>query len=260
MALVNNTFYSSHDTITCKLIASTSCGTLITWSNPVILPDINDPAVPSVTVTPSATTVCSGVGVNFTALPVNVERRLWVVCRQRCGSASTQLTASFVNNTSAPQTHTVYCNAIGNGSGVLCLSGGPNARSATITITVLPRPAVVATATNVTGCAGSPVTLSGSPAGGVFSKPNPYLGPSTSYSYSYLDQNGCSSTSAPATIMLTTLPPIGVVNPRIQHTRYRCFGLSFDTVCAGQAVTLPGLGRTPTHGRVITNGYLLLLM
>ena len=141
--------------------------------------------------------------------------------------------------------------------GVLCISGGPNARSATITITVLPRPAVVATATNVTGCAGSPVTLSGSPAGGVFSKPNPYLGPSTSYSYSYLDQNGCSSTSAPATITLTTLPPIeGVVNP--SNPASHGIGVSVypsDTVCAGQTVTLTGFGANSyAWSGGITNG------
>lgn len=245
--LNNNTYFKSGDIITCKLIASTSCGTVTTWSNAVTLPDINDPAVPSVTVTPSTTTVCSGVGVNFTAVAANIGTASsygWFVDGNLAGSGSPQFSVSFVNNTSGPQTHAVYGTALGDGTGVLCSTSGPNARSETIFITVLPQPAVVATAMNVTGCAGTPVTLSGSPAGGVFSKPNPYIGPSTTYTYSYVDQNGCASTSAPATIALTPLPIAeGVVNPADQALhRTGVLVYPSDTVCAGQPVTLTAFG------------------
>jgi hypothetical protein len=68
-----------------------------------------------------------------------------------------------------------------------------------------------ATASNVSGCSGSSITLvgSGSPAGGsgVYSPSSPFVGSSnTTYTYTYTGTNGCSTTSAPATITITTQP------------------------------------------------------
>lgn len=65
-----------------------------------------------------------------------------------------------------------------------------------LTINQLP----VVTAADVSGCAGAPISLSGSPAGGIFSVTDPYIGPSTTYTYTYTDINGCTATSAPASI------------------------------------------------------------
>ncbi|MGC4042143.1 MAG: T9SS type A sorting domain-containing protein [Flavobacterium sp.] len=65
----------------------------------------------------------------------------------------------------------------------------------------------VVTASNVSGCAGTPIALSGSPAGGSFSVANPYTGTSsTTYTYTYTDGNGCSATSASANITITAQP------------------------------------------------------
>lgn len=62
-----------------------------------------------------------------------------------------------------------------------------------------PNPITV-TANHVSTCLGNPITLSGFPAGGIFSVANPYTGPSTTYTYTYTDGNGCTNTSAPANI------------------------------------------------------------
>ncbi|MEP7168616.1 MAG: T9SS type A sorting domain-containing protein, partial [Bacteroidota bacterium] len=83
---------------------------------------------------------------------------------------------------------------------------GCSATSAAATITVNPLPVV--TAGNVSGCAGSAIALSGSPSGGTFSVADPYTGPSTTYTYSYTDGNGCSNTSAAATITVNPLPTV----------------------------------------------------
>ncbi|WP_293872274.1 choice-of-anchor L domain-containing protein [Flavobacterium sp.] len=76
---------------------------------------------------------------------------------------------------------------------------GCSATSSVATITVNPLPTV--TSSNVTGCAGSAITLVGSPTGGTFSTGSPtYIGASNTYTYTYTDGNGCSATSSLASI------------------------------------------------------------
>jgi hypothetical protein len=76
---------------------------------------------------------------------------------------------------------------------------------------VAPCPTV--TSSNVVECPGVPVSLVGSPPGGVFSIANPYLGPTTNYTYTYIDMSiGCSVTSSPSTVFLSAVTP-PVVNP-----------------------------------------------
>ncbi|HPI54021.1 MAG TPA: cellulase family glycosylhydrolase [Chitinophagaceae bacterium] len=58
-------------------------------------------------------------------------------------------------------------------------------------------------ASAINACAGSTVNLVGSPAGGSFSVANPYTGPSTNYTYTYTNAQGCSKTSLPASIVMT---------------------------------------------------------
>ncbi|GBL34701.1 mucin-19 [Filimonas sp.] len=84
-------------------------------------------------------------------------------------------------------------------------------KTSIITITQ-PAPLTV-TASNVSGCPGTFITLSGTPAGGIFSVPNPYSGPSTTYTYTYTNGNGCSASSAPATI--TVAPCNAVLNTKL---------------------------------------------
>ena len=58
-------------------------------------------------------------------------------------------------------------------------------------------------ASNVSGCSGSAINLIGSPSGGTFSVANPYTGPSTTYTYSFTNANGCTAISSPANITVT---------------------------------------------------------
>jgi hypothetical protein len=75
-----------------------------------------------------------------------------------------------------------------------------------ITMTVNPLPVV--TANNVSGCAGNSIVLSGNPSGGTWSAANPYTGPSTTYTHTYTDVNGCTNTSAAANITSYPLPAV----------------------------------------------------
>ncbi|QBZ98730.1 nidogen-like domain-containing protein [Flavobacterium sangjuense] len=91
-------------------------------------------------------------------------------------------------------------------------------------LTVNPLPTV--TAADVSGCAGTAIALSGTPAGGSWSVANPYTGPSTTYTHTYTDGNGCTNTSAPANITVNPLPiPVITANGP-------------TTFCDGGSVTL----------------------
>jgi gliding motility-associated-like protein len=103
-----------------------------------------------------------------------------------------------------------------------------------LTITVNPLPTV--TASNVSGCDGNSISLIGSPIGGTFSTGSAtYIGPSTSYSYTFTDVNGCTATSTSATITVNPLPN--------NVTASNVSG------CSGNAITLIG---SPSGGTFST--------
>jgi hypothetical protein len=79
-----------------------------------------------------------------------------------------------------------------------------------LVLTINPLPIV--TASDISACAGQSVNLIGNPSGGIFSVANPYMGPSTTFTYTYTDANGCSATSAPANIYITSAPPVTGLN------------------------------------------------
>jgi hypothetical protein len=107
-------------------------------------------------------------------------------------------------------------------------NGCQNTASQTITVNA----ATVVTANNVSGCAGTVIALSGSPAGGAFSLPNPYTGPATTYTYSYTDVNGHTTTSAPATITINALPVAAITN-NSGTTDLTCAATSINVTATG---------------------------
>ena len=95
-----------------------------------------------------------------------------------------------------------------NTSGVYSVTvTGPNGCSSTSSTTnVVVNALPTVTSTDVSGCSGTSIALSGAPLGGIFSKANPYSGPSTTYTYTYTDGNGCSNTSSASSITVNALP------------------------------------------------------
>jgi hypothetical protein len=71
------------------------------------------------------------------------------------------------------------------------------------------------TTANASGCPNSPITLTGSPAGGTWSVANPYIGPSTTFTYTYTDPNtGCTGT-ATGTISVANLAAVTITSVTI---------------------------------------------
>ncbi|MBK7388835.1 MAG: T9SS type A sorting domain-containing protein [Bacteroidetes bacterium] len=150
-------------------------------------------------------------------------------------------TFSVTNPYTGPSTTYTYTYTNGNG----CTN-----TSAPATITVNPLPTV--TAGNVTGCTGTPVSLSGSPAGGTFSVANPYSGPSTNYTYTYTNGNGCTNTSTPATITVNPLPTVTAGN--VSGCAGTPVSLSGSPAGGTFSVANPYTGPSTTYTYSYTNG------
>jgi len=140
------------------------------------------------------------------------------VCNGGAGTASFPATGgtgilTYSITPSGPQTNTTgnFNSLIAQTYTVTVSDGNSCTKTTSFSITQ-PAPLVV-TSSNVSGCQGSPVTLIGSPAGGVFSVSNPYTGPSTTYTYSYTNGSGCSATSSPSSITINPVSSSSIVMP-----------------------------------------------
>ncbi|HKR05572.1 MAG TPA: T9SS type A sorting domain-containing protein [Bacteroidia bacterium] len=179
-----------------KYVAAAPTGSEILFA-PCIYPPVATNTA-SVSIAPSPVVpLCAGSTITFAATPA-------------LGGASPSYQWKK-NNVNDGTNSATYTTTVASGdvitcvltSNQACVYGSPATSNS---ITVLPPPVV--TAGNVSGCAGSAIALSGSPAGGNFSVANPYTGPGTTYTYSYTDGNGCSATSAPANITVNPLPTV----------------------------------------------------
>ncbi|RYF68646.1 MAG: hypothetical protein EOO39_19035, partial [Cytophagaceae bacterium] len=113
---------------------------------------------------------------------------------------------NYISNTNIPvspaATTTYSLVSVTNANGV---AGTGNSGTPTVTIHALP----TVSATNITTCATGAVTLTGgSPAGGTYSIGNSYSGPSTTFTYSYTNGNGCQATSGPYQFTRNVAPTV----------------------------------------------------
>ena len=106
------------------------------------------------------------------------------------------------NNMTYSQSGTYTCTGVN-------ASGCPDVQTLILTIGTC---TITVTTNNATGCPNAPITLTGTPAGGTFSVPNPYVGPSTTFTYSYTDPNtGCFG-SASGTITVVNIASVNITS------------------------------------------------
>jgi hypothetical protein len=145
------------------------------------------------------TQVCAGTSAAYSIASIaNATTYNWTLPQGgtiTSGAGTPSINVSF-SASAQPGNVTVY------GSNANCTGGSSSAA-----VTILAPPATP-TAASVSGCAGTPVTLSGTPSGGTYSLPNPYSGPSSSYTYTITGANGCTATSAPASVTVNPLPVV----------------------------------------------------
>jgi hypothetical protein len=150
-----------------------------------------------------------------------------------CQGGSVTLTSSAGSSYSwsnGSTSQSIIVSATGSYSVTVYNANGCSATSTSTSVTVNPLPTVTADA--VEGCSGSSIALSGTPSGGTWSVANPYIGGPTTYTHSYTDVNGCSNTSAPASITVYDRPSVSMD--------------TYGPVCVGaSSFTLNG---TPANG------------
>lgn len=193
------------------------------YGNKLYLDNINltgtcvSPTLP--TISAASTTLCSGQSTTLSVGAGNLNSATsWYWYSGSCGGA---LVGNGNSISVSPTTTTTY---FARGEGNCVLPG--NCSAATITVNPLP----TVTANNVSGCTGTPVLLTGIPSAGGYSLPNPYSGPSTTYTHTYTDANGCTGVSSPASITINPLPLLGTTaSPN-------------DSICQGGSLTLNGTG------------------
>ena len=191
-------------------------------------------------------TICSGFNATFTVNGSNGATLNYTITGQ---VGTQQLALTGINQTitalNATSNVTLTLSSIVN---VNCSSSTFATTTSTVTVNALP----IVTASNVSGCSGTAIALSGLPLGGTFSEANPYTGPSTTYTYSYTDGNGCSATSDPASITTNPLPATPTISAGSATTF--CLGGSVTLTASSGSTYLWSTGATTPSITVTTSG------
>ena len=220
----SDTFSSSTltdgDAVTCELTSSETCVTSATALSNNITMNVTSPLTPAISISSGmGPEICQGTSTTFTATVTaggSTPSYQWKINGMNVGTNSDHFTPSILNDGDVVSCELTSSETCVTSSTVLSYS---------ITMTVYSLPVV--TATDVSGCTGTSISLSATPAGGTYSVANPYTGATTTYTYTYTDDNGCTNTSAPANITVNPLPVV-----------------SFTGLAAGYSVSAPSVTLT----------------
>jgi hypothetical protein len=161
-ATYQNAALANNDVITVVMTSSLTCVTQPTATSNAITITVSGTVAPTVTIAASATTICSGTNVVFTATPVNggaTPSYQWKLNGSNAGTNSaTYQNAILANNDVVTVVMT---------SSLACASPATATSNAiTITVTSALTPSVSIAATATTICAGANVTFTATPTNG----------------------------------------------------------------------------------------------
>ncbi|MFN6038379.1 MAG: hypothetical protein ACK452_07920, partial [Bacteroidota bacterium] len=162
----SNTFTSinlaNNDVVTCVMTSNASCVTGSPATSNAITMVVTPTVTASVSITSSATTICQGSSVTFTATPTNGGTA--PVYQWKVNGTNVGTNASTYTSTTLANGNTVTCVMTSNAS---CVTGSP-ATSNTIAMVVTPTvtASVNIAASNTTICQGSSVTFTATPTNG----------------------------------------------------------------------------------------------
>jgi len=189
-----------------------------------------EPAVVVTAAMSGTAPICNGQSANIKATIAGGTGPYTLVYSNGSTNTTVNNYVSGTNVSVSPTATTTYTIvSVTDANGVASTNSG----NAVITVNALPN----VTAAPVTTCATGAVTLTtGSPAGGTYSIPNPYSGPSTTFTYTYTNANGCPKTS-PTYAFTRNVTPVLTQQPA-NTPQTTCIGGNFSPV----SITAQGSG------------------
>jgi hypothetical protein len=165
---VNSAVYTSPapangDVVTCQVTSSAPCTSGLTVTSNSVTMTVNGMVTPTVSITSTASTICSGASVTFTAVPVNggTPTYQWTVNGVNTGPNSPVFTPGTINNNdvvSVQMTSNAACTST---------SGAVGSNTITMTVGTSVTPAVtVAVSPSATVCVNTEVQFTATPANG----------------------------------------------------------------------------------------------
>jgi len=248
----SSTTLSNNDSVKMVMTSSASCVSSSTAVSNTVAMTVNTNLTPAVSIGASATTVCAGTNVTFTATPTNggaTPSYQWKLNGANIGSnSSTYSSTTFANNDSVKVVLT---------SSAGCVTT-PSATSNSVTLTVNPNltASVSINATSTSVCGSSSITFTATPVNGGAApsyqwKLNGANAGTNSNSYTLTTPNPGDSvyviltSNASPCLLNATASSNGIQLSNSTVTPAVSVGASATTVCAGTNVTFTA---TPTNG------------
>lgn len=256
----SSTFTSSTlangNNVTCIMTSNANCPSTPTATSNNVVMAVNPLITPAVSINASATTICSGASVTFTASPTNggtTPTYQWFVNSSAAGSGLTYTNSSLINN------DVVSCIITSNAT---CLTS-PTANSNNISMTVNPNitPDVSISATNSIICPNDQVTFTATPTNGGTTPGYQWnlngnsAGTGATFTSSALSNNDVVVCILTSSELCSTLPTVTsntitmTVNPTVNPSVNIVVNPS-STVCPGTIIVFtanPTQGGTPTY-------------
>ncbi|MFN8310333.1 MAG: T9SS type A sorting domain-containing protein, partial [Chitinophagales bacterium] len=227
----NNASFSSatlndNDVISCVLTSNAACATPATATSNAITMSVGSSLPASVSISASATTVCSGVSVTFTATPTNggvAPLYQWKVNGLNVGSNSSSYSSSTLSNNDVVSCQVTSSSACANPA-----TAGSNAITMTITPAVTPSISISSPITTI--CSGTSLTFTAVATNG---------GSSPSYQWKV---NGSNAGTNSSTFTTSTLNNNDVVSCSITSNA-SCLSV---TTATSNSITVTGSGAQPS--------------
>jgi uncharacterized lipoprotein YmbA len=258
-ALVNN------DIISVELTSNANCASPLVVTSNSLLMTVNPNNTPAITISASLTSICTGQSVTFTANAVNAG--VTPVYQWKRNGSNVGTNSSTFTSTTLANNDVVTCDVTSSAACNTISTVTSNAITMSVSSSVVPAVAVVASSTNV--CAGTAVNFTATPTNGGLTPSYQWKvnginagTNSNTYSSSALANNDvvtCVMTSSSGCASPTTATSTGItmtINPTTAPSV--TVTTSAGTVCAGSNVTFTAnatnAGTTPSYQWKLNSG------
>ncbi len=251
-SVYTNTSLANGDIITCEITSNAVCTSTSTATSNSVTITVTPQVTPTVVIAASATSICAGTSVTFTATPSNGGTS--PTYQWKLNGANVGTNNSSYTNTSLANGDIITCEITSN---AVCTSTS-TATSNSVTITVTPQvtPTVVIAASATSICAGTGVTFTATSTNGGTSPTYQWklngvnVGTNNSVYTNNSLVNGdivtCELTSnANCTSTSTAISNSVTINVTAQVTPSISIAASATSICAGTSITFTA---TPTNG------------